>query len=129
MGFVRESIDRCALVQRAWWLRHDVVPGADDICLRLETSSSVVRKRIEWSAIKRVEVYKRDLLTTDLVCTMIVGPDTYIEANEEMQSWHGLLEALEVNLDGITPSNRWLDRVLKPPFSTNHEVIFENNAT
>jgi hypothetical protein len=66
------------------------------------------------SSIKRVEFYKIDELTADLICCQIVsaqGVDTF---HEESAEWPALLSHL-AGLDGFDAE--WFGKVSQPPFA------------
>ena len=77
--------------------------------------------------VRQVEFYKRDELTTDLICCEImllgdVDPPQVIFAHEEMPHWDELIQRLEF-LGGFDVE--WFSRVSQPPFAQNRYVAFE----
>ena len=71
--------------------------------------------------IRRVAFYKRDELTTDLICCEVeVGGEVWV-FHEEMTGWNLLLRHLE-RLPGFQTD--WYARVAQPPFEANETVAF-----
>ncbi len=69
--------------------------------------------------VRRVEFYKRDELTTDLICCNITlngkaGAEEVIFAHEEMPHWDELIQRLEF-LGGFDVE--WFSQVSQPPFA------------
>ena len=76
-----------------------------------------------WAKVSRVDVFKRDLFTTDLVCMFLQGADqSAVEIHEEMDGWVPFIEALPERLPGCEKD--WFPRVAHPAFATNMETIF-----
>ena len=81
---------------------------------------------VSWDAIQRVEAFKRDLVTTDLICITVSNKRESIELNEEMAGWAEFIEEMENRLPIIAPRKEWYERVMKPAFAKNHEILFKN---
>jgi hypothetical protein len=78
-----------------------------------------------WNAVTRIEAYKRDLFSTDLVCL-----DFFVESlkmtyptHEEMQGFVALREQLHRHFPSVVKD--WLPQVTFPPFTKNHRVLYE----
>ena len=75
---------------------------------------------LAWSEVREVLAYKKDLLTTDLVCLeFITFRDTAVVIDEERPGFHELLRKLPNFLDGFPPAEDWWRQVEQPPFATN----------
>lgn len=77
------------------------------------------------TAIDRVVFYKRDELTTDLICCDVdVGPTRWF-FHEEMTGWEPLLDHLTKlkEFDG-----HWFAKVSQPPFASSDVVAFERKV-
>ena len=72
--------------------------------------------------VERVEFYKRDELTTDLICCEVAAGDAVYRANEESPGWAELVETLET-LPGF--ESEWFAKVSQPPFEEARTVVFE----
>jgi hypothetical protein len=77
--------------------------------------------------IERIEVYKRDTFTTDLICMDIWldrtastrGP---VSIHEEMNGFDAVVEGFQY-LCGF--DQHWREKVLQPPFAENRTVVYE----
>lgn len=76
---------------------------------------------MRWTAITRITAYKRDLLTTDLLCLLIEADGAASEVNEEVPGFDVIDDALESEL-GVAPD--WKRGVVFPAFHPNPAVIF-----
>ena len=71
--------------------------------------------------VTKVTFYKRDEVTTDLICCDVLVADEVWSFHEELAGWGLLLDHLE----GL-PSFRahWFTAVSQPPFATSETVAF-----
>ena len=72
--------------------------------------------------ISRAEFYKRDELTSDLVCCEVTAADVLHFTHEEAPDWTELVEALQA-LPGFDAS--WFAKVSQPPFEESRIIAFE----
>lgn len=84
---------------------------------------------IALESIQEVAFFKRDELTTDLVCCEIIargegGVVTWF-FHEEAPEWGDVLALLE-QLPGF--DREWASKVLQPPFAENRTVVFQRPA-
>jgi hypothetical protein len=72
-------------------------------------------------AIGKVTFYKRDEITTDLICCEVGVGDKFWTFHEELAGWDALLEHIQK-----LPNFRsdWFDAVSQPPFATGETVAF-----
>jgi hypothetical protein len=84
--------------------------------------------RFRWDAVTRIETYKRDLFSTDLVCLdfFVGSQDLTYPAHEEMQGFVVLREQLSSRFPSV--GEDWLRQVTFPPFAANHRVLYERPA-
>jgi hypothetical protein len=80
---------------------------------------------LNWSAVKIILAYKRDVFAHDLICLAFEPSDGTIEVNEEMHGWSQLVEALPSVLPGTPPFSDWWGRVAQPPFVTCATTLFQ----
>ena len=82
---------------------------------------------LRWSEVEEVHAYKRDLLTTDLICLAFKksGSEEYYEIHEEMAGYHDLLEVLRNRLPKFTLE--WMFDVAVPAFETKHQIIWKRS--
>ena len=80
---------------------------------------------ISWRETIRIEVFKRDLFSVDLIClTFFLRDDRALEINEEMNGWKSLVEKLPEYLPGCQTLEEWFPTVAFPPFKTNRTIIY-----
>ncbi|MCX5804628.1 MAG: hypothetical protein NT010_00985 [Proteobacteria bacterium] len=82
--------------------------------------------RVDFEKIFKIIAFKRDLLTTDIVCFAIEvreqDTSNIIEINEEIAGFDTLDERLS-QIPGFM--SNWREFVIKPPFARQETVIFE----
>jgi hypothetical protein len=84
---------------------------------------------VDWREVTRVLAFKRDLLTTDLICLRIeAGPERSLEVNEEVPGWDALLRALQEFLPGVMDPKKIYALLSTPAFAANETVIFDRHA-
>ena len=71
--------------------------------------------------VKRVVFYKRDEITTDLICCDVEFGSTTRTFHEEMASWGMVLAHLKA-LPGF--DQNWFRGVSQPPFATSETIAF-----
>ena len=78
---------------------------------------------LQWSDVVEIVAYKRDLLTTDLVCVgfRLHGTDDLIEIDEEMPGFDLTMAAVATRFQ--LPDKWWVD-VAIPAFATNETTIW-----
>jgi hypothetical protein len=78
-------------------------------------------RSIPLSDIQQVTFYKRDELTTDLICCDVEASGQVWTFNEEVMGWDALLSHLE-QLSGFQAD--WFSRVGQPPFEASETIAF-----
>lgn len=76
-------------------------------------------------AIQRVTFYKRDEITSDLICCDISTHDRSWTFHEEMTEWDELIDELNA-LPNF--ARDWFASVSQPPFELSQYVAFERNV-
>ncbi|MEM6858079.1 MAG: hypothetical protein AAF559_09415 [Pseudomonadota bacterium] len=77
-------------------------------------------------AVERVEFFKRDRITTDLICCEITCRDgRFLEWDEDMSDWRGIIALLE-ELSGF--DRDWFAKVSQPPFEPSCYVAYQRPA-
>lgn len=113
-----------------WWQRYldwrrRNVPSLealhDGFRLRAGKSSRTVR----WEQIQRVTAFKRDLVTTDLLCLLVLLTDGIIELHEDMPGFAAVEDQLNRTL---APVDDWKSAVLFPAFEPRALEIFARAA-
>ena len=77
----------------------------------------------QWADVDRIEAYKRDLLTTDLICLAFHVSRLHYELCEEDEGFQQLVEQMEVKFQPIEPD--WYFTVMHPPFATNQCTLWK----
>jgi hypothetical protein len=77
---------------------------------------------LDVTAIERIEFYKRDRLTIDLICCDITLPGVTHSYHEEMAQWESLIESIQ-SLDGFRAN--WFTDVSQPPFAECRLTAYE----
>jgi hypothetical protein len=85
-------------------------------------------EEVLWNEIEEVHAFKRDLITTDMICLEFKrsGKEQYYEVNEEMAGYQDLLQAMQKYLPGFNLS--WIPGTTLPPFATNHQTIWKRSV-
>ncbi len=79
-----------------------------------------------WSSVVRAEAYKRDLLTTDLICLSLgLADGKWVEVYEELEGWEAFVASLPENLPGFPAFDSWFSRVAHPAFKTDLTSLYE----
>ena len=81
-----------------------------------------------WANVRRVTAFKRDELTTDLICLTFSDGEISIEVHEEMSGWEELMREIPIRLSGALPEDQILAAVVQPPFATNLTVVYDRGA-
>jgi hypothetical protein len=77
--------------------------------------------RLPLKDVAKVTFYKRDELTTDLICCdVVLGSDVWT-FHEELVGWNSLIDHLE-QLPGFRAD--WFGAVSQPPFAASESVAF-----
>jgi hypothetical protein len=81
-------------------------------------------RTIRWGSIQEIEGFKRDRITTDLICLLIRyvdGAEQTVEINEDMEGFGGAASELERR--NFLKSS-WREYVTLPPFQQRKFVLF-----
>ena len=95
-----------------------------DVGLRLLKRDNEVWA-FRWEDVTRVETYKRDLLSVDMVCL-----DFSVEAQQSVYPTHDEMDGFDIlcrELARYFPSvpEDWWSGVAFPAFATNHRVLYQ----
>lgn len=75
------------------------------------------------SDVLKVEFYKVDQLTTDLICCeLTLGDGPQIRLHEDLPQWERDMARL-ANLDGF--DKNWFAKVSQPPFASCNTIAYE----
>lgn len=104
-------------VVRLWKAWIDLSPGRERV-------PGDVRNQIPLTEIEQVTFYKRDEVTTDLICCDIEARGKTWVYHEEAEGWDDLLRHLE---QLPTFKQDWYETVVHPPFATCETVAFRRD--
>ncbi len=83
-------------------------------------------RSLEWSSVASVHTYKRDLVTTDLICLGIESDQGVWEVHEGMDGYEDFLAHFHAQLE-VSPE--WVLSVMLPAFETNLTQIYPSQPT
>ena len=83
--------------------------------------SAIDPTKLPLAGIERVTFYKRDEVTTDLICCDVEFAGKVFTFHEELEGWAALLQHLEELPDF---QKGWFAAVSQPPFGTSETVAF-----
>jgi len=89
---------------------------------RRESIPKDIREQLPLADIRKVVFYKRDELTTDLICCDVEARELTWFFHEELEGWQDFVRYLE----GL-PNFRadWYASVVQPPFAPSETVAFQ----
>ena len=106
-----------------------IVPPAESRIVLEPGGFAVVTTRgrrfaVQWTGVKRVVAYKRDLFTTDEICVAFVSGDssTVQEVSEEWPGFQEMFGPMEKEL-GISPA--WYLEIMTPVFEATPRVLLD----
>lgn len=86
------------------------------------TNNPAILDQLPLSEIDAVVFYRRDEITTDLICCDVAIQGRVWTFHEEAAGW----QALTAHLSGLPRfCNDWYEAVVSPPFATNETIAFE----
>ncbi len=91
---------------------------------RMGTRDADFLAQLPLAEITKVTFYKRDEITTDLICCEVVVDGVAWTFHEELVNWDSLVEHLEK-----LPNFRadWLAAVSRPPFVASETIAFSRD--
>jgi len=109
------------LLDRFWATKPRNVPKIELTKTGFECTEAERSHSIPWAQIEGIDAFKRDELTTDLICLEIWVSDGSLLLHEEMEGFASFRAAMEETL-AISPD--WFGEVMLPPFAANLRRIF-----
>jgi hypothetical protein len=91
--------------------------------LRNESIELALEWEFRWNELQRIIAFKRDLLTTDLICIAFELTDRAVEVDEKMEGYNSTLEGMTAHFPRL--NHQWLSSVAFPPFATNLTTIWQ----
>lgn len=92
---------------------------SDTVGFEIDTEPPISAR---WGSITEIVAFKRDLLTTDLICLQFQLDDgTFVETDEEMVGYRTFIDTVTSKFD-LTPN--WWSDVAFPAFKTSMATIW-----
>lgn len=82
-------------------------------------------KKLTWTEITKINVFKTDLLTTDRIDMEIEYGDKSITISEELPGWQDFLLKIKEIYPSI--SKDWDTEIVQPPFGLNYKTIYKKD--
>jgi hypothetical protein len=86
-----------------------------------------LKYRVLWNEVDRIDVFKEDLVTYDMVCMEFIvrSKDMVFPVNDEVEGFWEMVNRVKE----VLPTSRqdWEAVVIKPAFARNHTVIYERS--
>ncbi len=123
------KVDPKAITDAAPSRLEDPKNGVISLCAEgFTVQAPAFRAELTWNEIRQVFSYKRDLVTTDLICMGFGtgGDQSVVETHEEMAGFLRLRQEAERRFPGLSEAfSRWLLR--SPAFDTTTVCIWERS--
>lgn len=81
---------------------------------------------IKWDDINKIEVYKKDLFTVDLIVMEITHDEKVLVIDEELPGWFQFILKLKEIFSEIPRD--WDLTIMNPAFEKNYRVLFEKKV-
>ncbi len=92
-------------------------------------SGGTLKYTVLWNEVGKVEVFKEDLITYDLICMefFVAAKGMVFPVNEEIEGFWELVSRIKV----VLPASKqdWEAIVVKPAFARNPIVVYERRAS
>jgi hypothetical protein len=86
------------------------------ICTTTNYNEESTSTEVAWADVCRAVVFKKDLLTVDLICMSVEVSDGHsVLVHERMDGWDALVRKLPEYLPGCRPFEVWYPEVDIPP--------------
>ena len=116
--------------------RHSSSLLFDSVSIRLTVDGFELREEervvagAKWADIVEARAFKRDLITTDLICVLCrIGTgsddDSGVEVHGEMPGFAGWMNALPAHLPGVEAD--WFGLIMLPPMKTCERLIWRRD--
>jgi hypothetical protein len=115
-------------VQRRVELRHaEIQTDATQVRRTAHfTDGSTRTVSMEWARLKRIAAFRRDVVTSPVLCVAISDPAAIVVLDESMDGWPSLLEALTLN-SVISPDfDTWSNAVSASPSDACWTILFRS---
>jgi hypothetical protein len=79
--------------------------------------------RIAWNEVQEIQIYKADLITTDVICADLILDITIVTVTEETSGWETLMKEAESQLKGFDV--HWYDKIVQLPFAEDRTTVYK----
>jgi len=80
---------------------------------------------MNWSDVRRVAAFRRDVLTQPVVCVAITDPSNVVVLDESMEGWKPLIESLAKHLAESPSFTEWRERIGRESSDSYWTVLFD----
>jgi hypothetical protein len=109
----------------SWFRRRRQAAFAADSGLTILVQGREIH--ISWGDVARITAFKRDLVTSDLICIEFVDADGRVyEVNEEVDGYQAVEDAL---VNRFHVEKDWRRHIALPAFQENRRVLYEGPAS
>lgn len=88
------------------------------------SDGSVKTAGMKWGDVRRVAAFKRDVLTSGVLCLALTDAANVIILDESMEGWNGLVAALPDQVPGAPYAGEWRSAIIAPSEAANWTVLF-----
>ena len=88
------------------------------------SDGSVKTAGMKWDDVRRVAAFKRDVLTSGVLCLALTDSANVIILDESMEGWNGLVAALPDQVPGAPDAGEWRSAIVAPSEAANWTVLF-----
>jgi len=101
----------------------------NNVQITLFDASDEKEVSISWNNVRKVDAYKRDLFSYDMVCVSFETLSSKsIEVDESMRGFTELMEEASKSLPGLTKFSDWYFKITQPAFATNLTPLYERQS-
>ena len=82
-----------------------------------------ISEELKWTDILQINVYKRDMMTTDRITMEIIYQNNRLTLSEDLAGWFQFV----LKTKEIFPSipKQWDFEIIQPPFERNFRIIYQ----
>jgi hypothetical protein len=114
--------------QRTVALRHAAILVDESRLQRIAQFTDGTARGVEmqWSEVKRVAAFRRDVLTEPVLCVAISDPAKIVVLDESMEGWQPLLEAIPRHLTESPTFAAWREGIGHESTESHWAVLFSS---
>ena len=89
------------------------------------TNGSTCTVHIQWSEVRRVAAFRRDVLTQPVICVAISDPANLVVVDECMEGWQSLLDALAQSVAPAPSFTEWRSNIRSDDADSHWTALFQ----